>query len=317
MIKVEHLTKRYADAAVVHDISFDVEKGEIMGFLGPNGAGKTTTMRILSGFLPATSGSVKVAGFSVFHESMEVRKRIGYMPEQCPLYTELRVDEYLRYRAKLKGLRRRTCRKRLAEVKEMCGLRDVGCRIIGQLSKGFRQRVGLADSLLHEPDLLILDEPTIGLDPHQIRSVRALIKGLAPRHTVLLSTHILPEAEMICDRVMIINRGRLVASDSPSKLRGILHKKGVHIIAEIKAGVMELREMLSTLAGVVEVEAEPLKDHEWVHLRLACQSEEDVRPSIDRAAAEKGWPLRELKLDHKSLEDIFVSLTGDEEAPVR
>ena len=200
----------------VDDVSFEVARGEIVGFLGPNGAGKTTTMRILACYLPATGGAVNVAGYDVFRDSIEVRRRIGYLPENVPLYPEMRVDEYLNYRARLKGVPPKKRRKRVDEVKGLCGLKDVGRRIIGQLSKGFRQRVGLAESMVHDPDLLILDEPTIGLDPNQIRQVRELIKGLAPRHTILISTHILPEVEMTCQRVLIIHRGRIVASDTRS-----------------------------------------------------------------------------------------------------
>src|SRR5579862_4144094 len=202
MIEVENLTKRYAGHTAVSNLSFTVNRGEIVGLLGPNGAGKSTTMRVLSCYLPATSGTVRVAGLDVFHDSTEVRRRIGYMPENNPLHQEMRVKEYLKFRARLKGLGLRRSRQRVDVVLEQCGLTEVSRRIIGQLSKGFRQRVGLADALVHEPELLILDEPTIGLDPNQIRSVRQLIKSLAQAHTVLISTHILPEAEMTCHRVM-------------------------------------------------------------------------------------------------------------------
>src|SRR5476649_1310751 len=197
MIKVENLTKRYAGQTAIQDLNFEVGKGEIMGFLGPNGAGKSTTMRILSSFMPATSGTVRVAGFDVFHDSVEVRRRIGFMPENNPLYPEMRVREYLKFRARLKGLGWRHSRERVDTVTEQCGLTDVHRRIIGQLSKGYRQRVGLADALVHEPEFIILDEPTIGLDPHQIRSVRQLIKSLAGKHTVLISTHILDRKSVV------------------------------------------------------------------------------------------------------------------------
>src|SRR5450755_3108889 len=208
MIEVSNLTKRYAGRTAVSDISFSVARGEIVGLLGPNGAGKSTTMRILSSFLPATSGTVRVAGFDVFHDSEDVRRRIGYMPENNPLYPEMRVREYLKFRARLKGLGWRRSRERMDTVMEQCGLTDVSRRVIGQLSKGYRQRVGLADALVHEPELIILDEPTIGLDPNQIRLVRQLIKGLGGTHTVLISTHILPEAEMTCHRVLIMFDGK-------------------------------------------------------------------------------------------------------------
>ena len=208
MIEVENLTKRYAGVTAVDNISFKVGKGEIVGFLGPNGAGKSTTMRILSSFMPATSGRASIAGYDVFQDSIEARAHLGYMPENVPLYTDMRVTEYLDYRGALKGIRGHRLKDRVADVKELCSLRDVENRIIGTLSKGYRQRVGLADAMVHDPDLLILDEPTIGLDPNQIRQVRDLIKNLGKQHTILLSTHILPEVEMTCSRVIIINKGK-------------------------------------------------------------------------------------------------------------
>lgn len=219
MIKVENLVKRYAGVEAVKGISFDVAPGEIVGFLGPNGAGKSTTMRVLSCYLPPTGGSVNVAGFDVTTDSVKVRQRIGYLPESVPLYTEMRVDEYLKYRAALKGVSGRKIRSSIDEAMKLTDIQDVRRRIIGQLSKGYRQRVGLADAILHEPDLLILDEPTIGLDPNQIRHVRALIEGLSKKHTILLSTHILSEVEMLCSRVIILNKGRIEASDTPANLQ--------------------------------------------------------------------------------------------------
>src|SRR5476649_521200 len=234
MIEVSNLTKRYAGRTAVSDISFTVGRGEIVGLLGSNGAGKSTTMRILSCFLPATSGTVRVAGFDVFREADEVRRRIGYMPENNPLYPEMRVREYLKFRARLKGLGWRRSRERVSTVMEQCGLTDVSRRVIGQLSKGYRQRVGLADALVHEPDLIILDEPTIGLDPHQIRSVRQLIKSLAKKHTVLISTHILPEVEMMCGRVLIMLDGKIRAADTPDNLQSLMAGDS-QIIAEIAA----------------------------------------------------------------------------------
>ncbi len=219
MIEVANLTKRYAGNTAVRDISFTVGQGEIVGLLGPNGAGKSTTMRILACFLPATSGTVRVAGLDVFADSQEVRRRIGYMPENNPLHPEMRVREYLKFRARLKGLSGKRTRERVGVVMEQCGLTEVSHRIIGQLSKGYRQRVGLADALVHEPELIILDEPTIGLDPHQIRAVRQLIKDLGQAHTVLLSTHILPEAEMTCNRMLIMYEGKIRAAITPDDLQ--------------------------------------------------------------------------------------------------
>src|SRR5271169_5154683 len=241
MIEVSNLTKRYASCTAVSDISFSVARGEIVGLLGPNGAGKSTTMRILSCFMPATSGTARVAGFDVFHQSDEVRRRIGFMPENNPLHPEMRVREYLKFRARLKGLGWKKSRERVATVMEQCGLTDVQRRIIGQLSKGYRQRVGLADALVHEPELIILDEPTIGLDPNQIRSVRQLIKGLASAHTVLISTHILPEAEVTCNRMVIMYEGKILAAGTPENLERLMSHNS-QVIAEIAAPPEELRE---------------------------------------------------------------------------
>src|SRR6185503_12140313 len=231
MIEVVNLTKRYAGKTALTDISFNVARGEIVGLLGDNGAGKSTTMRILSCFLPGTSGTVRIAGLDVFRDSEEVRRRVGYMPENNPLHLEMRVREYLKFRARLKGLGHRRSRERVDIVMEQCSLTDVARRIIGQLSKGYRQRVGLADALVHEPDLIILDEPTIGLDPHQIRSVRKLIKSLATSHTVLISTHILPEAEMTCNRMLIMFEGKILAADTPDNLQRLMSANG-QVIAE-------------------------------------------------------------------------------------
>ena len=218
MIKVENLTKRYGGFLAVNNVSFEVAKGEIVGFLGPNGAGKTTTMRILTGYLPATSGRASIGGFDVFEQSLQARQRIGYLPENTPLYTDMRVNEYLRYRANLKGVEGRRIKERVGDVLALCNLKDVERKLIGALSKGYRQRVGLADALVHDPDLLILDEPTIGLDPNQIRQVRELIKNLAHKRTVLISTHILPEVEIMCSRVVVIHKGQIRASDTADNL---------------------------------------------------------------------------------------------------
>ena len=258
MIEVTNLTKRYAGRTAVAGISFTVARGEIVGLLGPNGAGKSTTMRILSCFLPATSGTVRVAGFDVFHQSEEVRRRIGYMPENNPLYPDMRVREYLKFRARLKGLNRRRSRERVTTVMEQCGLTEVGRRIIGQLSKGYKQRVGLADALVHEPELIILDEPTIGLDPNQIRSVRQLIKSLAQKHTVLISTHILPEAEMTCNRMLIMYDGKILAADTPDNLQRLMAGSS-QIIAEIAAQAEVLREVLAQMPGVEQLTCPPAR----------------------------------------------------------
>src|SRR5713101_8143477 len=256
MIEVAHLTKRYAGRAAVSDISFTVGRGEIVGLLGPNGAGKSTTMRILSCYLPATSGTVRVAGLDVFHQSAEVRRRIGYMPENNPLHHDLRVREYLKFRARLKGLGRKRSRQRVDVVMEQCGLADVSRRIIGQLSKGYRQRVGLGDALVHEPELIILDEPTIGLDPNQIRSVRQLIKSLGNTHTVLISTHILPEAEMTCNRLVIMYEGKILAADSPENLQRLMSGNS-RVVAEIAAPAAALKECWEQMAEVEQFDVAP------------------------------------------------------------
>ncbi len=311
MIHVSHLTKNYPGRTAVNDVSFEVGRGEIVGFLGPNGAGKTTTMRILAGYIAATGGTVRVAGFDVANHPLEVRRRIGYLPENCPLYPDMRVDEYLVFRARLKGVPARHVRSRLAEVKNLCGIGDVGRRIIGQLSKGYRQRVGLAESLIHDPELLILDEPTIGLDPNQIRLVRQLIADLAKRHTILLSTHILPEVEMTCQRVLILHQGRIVASDSPDRLRRRL--EGGHVVrAELQAPEVELAEALCGLPGVEKVDLTALPGR-WQSCELRLAAGSDPRVELAALAARRGWALRELRAEEASLEDIFVSLTRNEE----
>jgi len=312
MIRVESLTKRYAGFTALHGISFEVKRGEIVGFLGPNGAGKSTTMRILSSFLPATSGTATVAGFDVFRESRKARERIGYMPENVPLYNDMRVTEYLRYRASLKGVKGRRVREKVEDVKELCGLEEVGTKIIGALSKGYRQRVGLADALVHEPDLLILDEPTIGLDPNQIRQVRELIRNLGRHHTILISTHILSEVEMTCGRVMIINKGRIEASDTPAELRARLRSAG-EIFLEVK--VAQVDEVEATLRGLDQIGSVHREEVEgWTRFRMHAKGQEDPREELFRLASEKRWPVRELSLRRATLEDAFAEITAGEDA---
>jgi ABC-2 type transport system ATP-binding protein len=307
MIEVTNLTKRYAGSTAVAGISFTVARGEIVGLLGPNGAGKSTTMRILSCFLPATSGTVRVAGFDVFHQSDEVRRRIGYMPENNPLYPEMRVREYLKFRARLKGLGWRRSRERVTTVMEQCGLTDVDRRIIGQLSKGYKQRVGLADALVHEPELIILDEPTIGLDPHQIRAVRQLIKSLAQKHTVLISTHILPEAEMTCNRMLIMYDGKILAADTPDNLQRLMAGSS-QIIAEIAAPAEVLREAWSQMPGIEQFDVSS-SEGEFQRCALTPRDGYDLRPAIFALALERGWRMRELTRSRHSLEDIYVQVT--------
>ena len=307
MIEVSSLTKRYAGRTAVDDISFTVARGEIVGLLGPNGAGKSTTMRVLAGFMPATSGTVRVAGFDVFHDSEETRRRIGYMPENNPLYMEMRVREYLKFRARLKGLGWKKSRERVTTVMEQCGLTDVGRRIIGQLSKGYKQRVGLADALVHDPELIILDEPTIGLDPHQIRSVRALIKSLAGKHTVLISTHILPEVEMMCGRVLIMFNGRVLASDTPENLQRRM-AGGSQVIAEIAAPREALLAAWENLPEVAQSDVSAT-DGEFFRCALTPRDGQDLRPVVFALAQQNRWTIRELTRSRHSLEDIYVQVT--------
>ena len=310
MIKVENLTKRYAGQPAIRDLNFEVGKGEIMGFLGPNGAGKTTTMRILAGFMPATSGRALIAGFDIFEQSLQARTRLGYMPEHVPLYNDMRVTEYLDYRAALKGVPHRRIAERVGDVKELCGLRDVQKKIIGALSKGYRQRVGLADALLHEPDLLILDEPTIGLDPNQIRQVRELIKNLGRQHTILLSTHILPEVEMTCSRVIIIHKGRIEACDTPENLLSQLRQVG-GVVLEAKVGKDNGADELRKISAVRDVTTDV--DGEWNVFSLRVESGADIREEVFRLATARRWTVRELTQRRATLEDVFVEITHADE----
>ena len=310
MIKVENLTKRYAGFTAIKDLSFEVEKGEIVGFLGPNGAGKSTTMKILSSYMPASSGRASIAGFDVFSQSMEARRHLGYMPENVPLYMEMRVGEYLNYRAAIKEMTGRRQRERVGDVKELCSLGEVENRIIGTLSKGYRQRVGLADALLHSPDLLILDEPTIGLDPNQIRQVRELIRNLGKHHTILLSTHILPEVEMTCGRVIIVNRGRIEAADTPENLVNAMRAAG-GIRLEAKIGTDDGVAQIGALPGVKEVTSEP--DGDWSVFTLRTDAGSDPREELWRLATDRRWTVRELSRRRATLEDVFVEMThGDD-----
>ena len=307
MIEVSKLIKLYAGHTAVDDVSFHVNRGEIVGLLGPNGAGKSTTMRILSGFLPATTGTVRVAGFDVFTQSAEVRRRIGYMPENNPLYPEMRVREYLKYRARLKGLGRQRSRDRVDVVLQQCALTEVSNKIIGQLSKGYRQRVGLADALVHEPELIILDEPTIGLDPNQIRSVRQLIKDLAKKHTVLLSTHLLHEAELTCNRMIILREGKILAEGTPDNLQQTM-SKSVQVIAEIAAPLAGLKKCWEEMAEVALFDISPA-DGEFHRCALTPRDGTDLRALVFAVARANGWTLRELTRNRHSLEDIYIRLT--------
>jgi len=311
MIKVEGLTKRYARNVAVDNISFEVDKGEIVGFLGPNGAGKTTTMRVLTCFLPPTSGKASVAGFDVLDNPIEVKKRIGYLPEMPPLYPEMEVSEYLTFVARLKGDPAGEVTRRVDEAMERCAVGDVRTRLISKLSKGYRQRVGLAQAILHNPDVLILDEPTSGLDPKQIIETRELISSLAGDHTIILSTHILSEVEHSCQKVLIINRGRIVASESviglTSKMRGS-DAVAIEVQAE-HLNAADVRQRFEQISGVSRVEVKDSKDSR-VMLEVESLPGQAVRPHLARAVVQAGWNLHEMRGLHISLEDIFLQLTG-------
>ncbi len=313
MIDVQSLTKQYAGRTAVDAISFQVEPGEIVGFLGPNGAGKSTTMRILSGFMPATSGTARVAGFDVFRQSLDARRSVGYMPEMAPLYLDMKVKEYLRFRAELKGMRGTEMRSRVGEVMELCGITDVRRRLIENLSKGYRQRVALADALVHHPKLLILDEPTNGLDPVQIRQVREMLRDLRSKHTVLLSTHILAEVEQACDRVIMLHHGRILANDTPRNLASQLRASTV-VRVEMDAKDEKVVAKLEQLAGVRKCHEETPSGVPWRHLTLRVEPGHDVREAVQALAAKEVWRIRELHLELPTLEDVFVELASQAES---
>ena len=314
MIQVDNLTKRYGLVEAIHDVSFSVDKGRIVGFLGPNGAGKSTTMKILSCFMPATGGSATVAGFDVFSQSLEVRRRIGYLPENAPLYPDLSVASYLDFVAEIKGMGRATRRGRVADVMERCFITDMQNRLIGKLSKGYRQRVGLAQALLGDPEVLILDEPTIGLDPRQIAEIRSLIRSLAGQHTVILSTHILPEVSMVCDGVIIINRGRIVAQGTESDL---VRQAFPSARIEVRVGgaTGDVAGALRAVPGVVSIE--PLASRDGaVGFLVEAARDRDVRPDLVRLIIGKGWALQELHQVGMSLEEVFIRVVAGEQDSV-
>src|SRR6266446_1104761 len=313
MISVKDLSKRYARNTAVDHISFEVEKGQIVGFLGPNGAGKTTTMRMLTCFLPPSSGTAAVAGFDVVEAPLEVKKRIGYLPEAPPLYHEMRTAEYLTFVGRLKGLSGAELRQRVDAVCDRCAVGDVKNKLLGKLSKGYRQRVGLAQAIIHNPDVLILDEPTAGLDPKQINETRDLIKSLAGDHTIILSTHILPEVEQTCERVIIINKGKLVATDSVSNLQS--RARGAELVLVEVAGrngaldYARVQSRLELVSGVSRVVLKNKRDNRSV---FEVESRKGLaRGDLARAVVEAGWDLNELRPAAVSLEEVFLQLTGD------
>jgi ABC-2 type transport system ATP-binding protein len=313
VIEVQGLTKEYGSVKAVDQVSFTVNKGEILGFLGPNGAGKTTTMRILTGYMPATSGTARIAGFDVFTDSMEVRRHIGYLPEAPPVYPDMTVDSYLDFVARIKNVPAEKRAARVNDALEKTSLMERRGEIIKRLSRGYKQRVGIAQALVHDPDVIILDEPTVGLDPKQIIEVRNLIKGLAGNHTIILSTHILPEVSMTCDRVVIINKGKIVAVDTPEHLTTQL-KGGQRIRLEVQAAEKPLQELLAQIPGANRVQIEGTRPNGHLTAIVEATEGKDIRSDIAAGVVAKGWPLYELRGVSLSLEEIFLELTTDDAA---
>jgi ABC-2 type transport system ATP-binding protein len=314
MVEVKNLTKYYGNFLAIEDVSFEVKKGEIVGFLGPNGAGKTTTMRIITGFLPPSSGTAAVAGYDLVDKSQQARSHIGYLPETVPLYTDMTVEGYLSFMGTIRGMKSNRIKTRINDVIDSCRLGDYRRSHIGKLSKGFRQRVGIAQAVLHEPDVLVLDEPTIGIDPIQVVETRQLIKDLSGSHTVILSTHILPEVSMLCSRVLIIHEGLIVAEDTPKELGNKL--QGVERLeVEIQGPRADVMESLEKIRGVVEVNC-PTDDGDHNIYKIQARRGLDLRPTVSRTVISNGWSLLNLQLVTMSLEEIFLKLTTDEEINV-
>jgi ABC-2 type transport system ATP-binding protein len=311
MIEVEQLSKAYGPIKAIEDVSFVVEKGEILGFLGPNGAGKSTTMRILTCFMPPTSGTARIAGYDIFKDSLQVRRRLGYVPENAPLYTDMPVVSFLKFAAEVKGLSRRERLRQIGQVMDDCGIKDVQHRYIGKLSKGYRQRVALAQALLGNPDVLILDEPTIGLDPRQIIDIRQLIKGLAGQKTVILSSHILPEVSMTCQRVIIINRGRLVAVDTPENLTTKLQTSS-RLLVRVEGPATDVVRALGAVSGVQTVKEDGSSSATVVTCVVESKKDRDVRKDVAAAVVRQNWGLLELRPVDLTLEDVFVRLVTEE-----
>jgi ABC-2 type transport system ATP-binding protein len=307
MIEVQNLTKRYGPTLAVSEVSFEAQKGEVLGFLGPNGAGKTTTMRVITGYLPPSEGRVRVAGFDVVEEPLEAKRRTGYLPETPPVYPDMTVNEYLAFVGRIKGISRRELKSRMADVVERCAVGDVQNRQIGKLSKGYRQRVGLAQALIHNPEVLVLDEPTAGLDPKQIIETRQLIKGLAGRHTVILSTHILPEAAKTCQRVVVISAGKIVAMGTPDELTRRLQGFET-ILLTVEGLAADVKDKLQRVEGVNLVEPHDSTDGRATY-EVHAEKGKDVRAELARAVVESNWKLYELRTSGLSLEDIFLKLT--------
>jgi ABC-2 type transport system ATP-binding protein len=313
MIQVENLTKDYGPTRAVDGVTFNVRKGEVLGFLGPNGAGKSTTMKILTCYLAPTGGSARVAGHDVFEESLEVRKKIGYLPEDTPIYRDMTVLEFLQFASHVRGMERTTAERRIKEIGGRCGLADVAGKLVGELSKGFRQRVGLAQAMLHDPDIVILDEPTSGLDPNQIVEIRSLIKEVGQEKTVILSTHILPEVQATCSRILIISGGKLVADGTPDELRA--RERGTRYRVVIEGnGVPHdaVRDRLGKVSGVLR--CEKVAGEDGAHaFAIDGGPTDDLRKTLFRTAVDNRWTLLELVRESASLEDVFRNLTTGEE----
>lgn len=312
MIEVEGLTKYYGPKRAISQVTFRVEKGEILGLLGPNAAGKTTTMRILTCYMPATEGTARVAGYDVFEDSLEVRRRIGYLPENPPLYGDMTVTQFLDFVSKIKGLEGQDRKRRIQQMVELCHIQDVKDSLIGKLSKGYKQRVGLAQALIHDPEIIILDEPTIGLDPKQIIEVRELIKSLGGQHTVILSSHILPEVSQVCQRVVIINEGRVVAQDTPENLTNQL-KGAERLFVEVEGPVLQVEEKIKSLPGITGVALQGNDQEGRSGFIVESELERDVRSQLAAAIVGSGWGLLEMRPVGMSLEEIFLHLTTTEE----
>jgi ABC-2 type transport system ATP-binding protein len=313
VIRVAELTKAYGQTLAVDRVSFEVEKGTIVGFLGPNGAGKSTTMKILTCYMPPTSGGATINNFDIFHQSEQVRENLGYLPENVPLYTEMKVEEYLDFRGRLRKMSRDDRKKRIDYVCDRCWLEPVRKRLISHLSKGYRQRVGLADALLHDPPVLILDEPTVGLDPTQIRESRKLIKELGGKHTIMLSTHILPEVEAVCDRAIVIAGGRIVAQGTPDELRKS-RQMSARVLVECRGPRTEVENTLARVSGVGHVQmlesVTPGTNGQYVVAALRPKEGYDIREEVARTVIQHGWPLREIRLESATLEEFFVEVTA-------
>ncbi len=316
MIEADRLTKYYDQVAAIEDVSFAVERGEVVGFLGPNGAGKTTTMRILTGFLPPSGGTARVAGYDILNDSLKVRRRIGYLPESVSLYTDMKVATYLDFVGEIKGLDRRQRRRKIDELIERCRLRDVRRMLIGALSRGYRQRVGIAQALLNDPEVLILDEPTVGLDPQQIIEIRQLIKELSGKSTIILSTHILPEVSMICQRVIIINNGRIVAVDTPENLMARLQTSS-KLLLSVDGPADRIEIDLTQIPGVLRVEAKDGTRAGAATFIVEAERDRDLRREVSRTIVDRGWGLLELRPADMTLEEVFIRLVTEERQEAR